>query len=62
MVVIGGQTLSLLVTLLVTPIAYTFLDDVGALFRRRVRTAGDGEDAERRDALDPAGGAGPTHA
>ncbi|MFO1009705.1 MAG: efflux RND transporter permease subunit [Planctomycetota bacterium] len=61
-VVIGGQTLSLLVTLLVTPIAYTFLDDVGALFRRRARTAGDGEDAERRDALDPAGGAGPTHA
>ncbi len=36
-VVIGGQTLSLLVTLLVTPVAYTFLDDVGALFRRRKR-------------------------
>ncbi|MBK7875651.1 MAG: efflux RND transporter permease subunit [Planctomycetes bacterium] len=40
-VVIGGQTLSLLVTLLVTPVAYTFLDDLGALFRRR-RGAVDG--------------------
>jgi HAE1 family hydrophobic/amphiphilic exporter-1 len=40
-VIIGGQTMSLLLTLLVTPVAYTIFDDISRLFRRKKKPQAD---------------------
>jgi HAE1 family hydrophobic/amphiphilic exporter-1 len=48
-VVIGGQTLCLLLTLLVTPVAYSWFEDIARLFHRRASFSGAGRPWRRRE-------------
>jgi hypothetical protein len=49
-IVVGGQSFSLLLTLLATPVVYSLLDDLGAWLRRRF---GSSRDVDRgRDELE----------
>lgn len=45
---VGGQTMSLLLTLLAVPVIYSFLDDLGRLFRRSERSRSTGSSAPVR--------------